>query len=191
MRLLRRNQYGSLSDEQLVDAYCQKANAAIIGELYIRYGHLVMGTCMKYMKNRFEAEDISMIVFEKLGERITRSTISQFKGWLYTVTRNECLMVLRKKGTVPLELKYDPSYEDQLPDKVLQEARIELLEAALRTLKEEQHTCVRLFYLERKSYEEIATQLNIDIKQVKSAIQNGKRNLKIQLEGRNEFTSNT
>jgi len=190
MRLLKRNNYSSLSDELLILEYRKKAHSSILGELYVRYGHLVMGTCMKYMKNRFNAEDISMHVFEKLGNRIQTNEIQHFKSWLFAVTRNECLMVLRKKGTVHLELTRDPVYEEPTGEKELQEIRLESLEAALEELKEEQRECIRLFYLERKSYEEIASQLSFDLNKVKSAIQNGKRNLKIQLEGRNEFKSN-
>lgn len=190
MRLFKRQQFKTSSDEELILQYRQDQHAGIVGELYVRYGHLVLGTCMKYLKNPHEAEDVCMHVFEHLGRKLLQNEIQQFKGWLYTVTRNECLMMLRKKGTVSLELTREPAQEDESIDKRLLEIQLSSLEEAIDQLKDEQRNCIRLFYLERKSYEEVAHALNLDLNKVKSAIQNGKRNLKIQLEGRNEFKSN-
>ena len=56
-----RKTYQSLSDAELVKMYKDKSSSAIIGELYTRYGHLVMGTSMKYLKNKANAEDLSLI----------------------------------------------------------------------------------------------------------------------------------
>lgn len=190
MHLFKRHSFKASSDEELILQYRQEQRAGILGELYVRYGHLVLGTCMKYMKNQHDAEDVCMHVFEQLGGKLLRSEIQQFKGWLYTVTRNECLMMLRKKGTVSLELTREPGQAEAETDKALLEVQLSALETAIEELKDEQRDCIRLFYLERKSYEQVATELSLDLNKVKSAIQNGKRNLKIQLEGRNEFKSN-
>jgi len=191
MLLGRRDTYKSHSDEQLLSAYKKKQSSKIIGELYVRYGHLVFGTAMKYTKNKVDAEDITMVIFEKLPKKITSHEIQSFKSWLYMVTKNECLMFFRKKGNITLELTRELESEDTLEQKKNEEIQINLLEDAIETLKEEQKTCIKLFYLEYKSYQEIAELLYMDLKKVKSAIQNGKRNLKINLEGRNEFKSIT
>jgi RNA polymerase sigma-70 factor (ECF subfamily) len=53
---------------------------------------------------------------------------------------------------------------------------------ALLKLNKEQQLCVTLFYLEKKSYQQIASQTGYSMMQVKSHIQNGKRNLKLLLE---------
>jgi RNA polymerase sigma-70 factor (ECF subfamily) len=191
MLLGRRDTYKSHSDEQLLSAYKIKQSSKIIGELYIRYGHLVFGTAMKYTKNKVDAEDITMVIFEKLPKKIISHEIQSFKSWLYMVTKNECLMLFRKKGNITMELKRELESEDTLEQKKNEEIQINLLEDAIETLKEEQKKCIKLFYLEYKSYHEIAELLYMDLKKVKSAIQNGKRNLKINLEGRNEFKSIT
>lgn len=96
MKLFRKT-YTSYSDEELILLFKQKEDKKIIGEIYIRYGHLVMGTCMKYLKNKQDAEDISMQIFEKMPRILVRHNIQYFKSWLYMVTKNECLMWLRKK----------------------------------------------------------------------------------------------
>lgn len=189
MLFRKRHNYHELDDEALLEAFKKTQHNEIIGEYYKRYGHLVMGTSMKYLKNQQDAEDLTMIIFEKLPQKLLNHNIQRFKSWLYMVTKNECLMKLRKKGTLTSELTRELEATDELAVAELKEVQLNLLEKAVEELKDEQRTCIRLFYLERKSYQEITELLALDIKKVKSAIQNGKRNLKIKLEGRNEFKS--
>lgn len=59
-----------------------------------------------------------------------------------------------------------------------------VLEKCIEHFAGEQKECIRLFYFDNKSYREIAATLKQDEKKVKSHLQNGKRNLKICLEGR-------
>ena len=59
-----------------------------------------------------------------------------------------------------------------------------MLEYCLEMLNADQQRCVRLFYLEQKCYKDIAEETGLDLGKVKSAIQNGKRNLKICMENR-------
>ncbi|MCH2230022.1 MAG: sigma-70 family RNA polymerase sigma factor [Crocinitomicaceae bacterium] len=187
----KRKTYRKLSDKDLISIYKDKPATNIIGEFYTRYGHLVMGVAMKYMQNKFDAEDLTMVVFEKLPQKIETNDIKTFKSWLYMVTKNECLMLLRKKGNRSTEITQEIESVEQLEEKKAKEIQIELLEDAIEILKAEQKECIKLFYLECKSYQEISVLLKRDIKKVKSAIQNGKRNLRINLEGRNEFKSIT
>ena len=185
----RRNTYRNSTDEELIAIFRKNGSSQVLGILYERYGHLVMGTCMKYLKNQMDSEDVVMKIFEELGQKLNRFEITYFKSWLYQLTRNECLMILRKKNyevsdelLMQLQEGYDHTVE--INEK---ETRILLLEDILKELKEEQRKCLELFYLQDKSYEQIAMLLSIDIKQVKSAIQNGKRNLKLKLEEHHEF----
>ncbi|MCJ8291212.1 MAG: sigma-70 family RNA polymerase sigma factor [Flavobacteriales bacterium] len=144
---------------------------------------------MKYLKNRADAEDMTMTLFEKLPHKLGNHTIERFKSWLYMVTKNECLMLLRKKGHVSSEITKELEAKDELHAVEAKEVQYELLEEAIKGLKEEQRKCIELFYIESKSYQEITSLLQLDTKKVKSAIQNGKRNLKLILENRNEFKS--
>ena len=182
-----RNKYRNLDDESLLLAYKKRQSSAIIGELYSRYVHLVFGVSMKFMKNKFDAEDITMSVFELLPTKIMNHEIQYFKAWLYMVTKNECLTHFRKKGAITTELTNTLQSEDNLEQKRYEDAQLNILETEIEKLKETQKICIQLFYLERQSYIEISSTLKLDIKQVKSAIQNGKRNLKIKLEERDEF----
>lgn len=191
MFLRKQHNYTYYTDEQLLFAYKEKQHKVIIAEYYKRYAHLVMGTSMKYLKNKQDAEDITMTIFEKLPKKLISHEIQYFKSWLYMVTKNECLMLLRKKGIATNEISRELEAADDTAYVEEKEIQLSLLEEAIGTLKEEQRRCIELFYLDRKSYQEITNMLQIDIKKVKSAIQNGKRNLKLKLEGRNEFRSIT
>ncbi|MEO1383805.1 MAG: sigma-70 family RNA polymerase sigma factor [Bacteroidota bacterium] len=62
------------------------------------------------------------------------------------------------------------------------ELQLQQMEQALTKLKLEQRVCVELFFLQKKSYQEVASETGYTLKQVKSYIQNGKRNLKIRME---------
>lgn len=188
MFTFNRKQYREKSDEELVTLFKDEENSLYLGILYERYGHLVMGTCMKYLKNVTEAEDVTMHIFEGLHYKLVKHEINFFKSWLYMVTKNECFMLLRKKGKeIPTSGTIDMAQEEGQDDILLKEQKLSLLEETIPFLKDEQRICIELFYLKELSYQQISDQLNMSLMQVKSAIQNGKRNLKLRLEERNEF----
>lgn len=189
----RKREPEKLSDEALVAAYKQSGDTHLVGVLFKRYMHLVLGVAMQYMKDMDEAQDITMMVFEKLMADLKTHQVHQFKPWLYMVAKNQCLMVLRRrKGKETVELPeyslendeeggMEIAHEGHLDDSEIREAQLTHLEEGLKTLNPEQQVCLELFYLQDKSYVEVAELTGYDLKQVKSYIQNGKRNLKIYL----------
>lgn len=174
-----------LTDEQLIQRYLQTGENTPVGELYNRYARLVFGVCLKYLKNKDESRDILFGVFEKLLSDLKKYEIRNFKSWLYSYTRNECLMFLRKNriNTVSTDVFEMPiKVYDEEPEETGREEVLTSLENMMETLTEEQKTCIKLFYIENKSYNDIATETGLSFNQVKSFIQNGKRNLRIKLE---------
>jgi RNA polymerase sigma-70 factor (ECF subfamily) len=182
------------SDEELSGRFSSSADLEILGELYTRYMPLVYGVCLKYLKNREESRDAVMAIFEKLITEIPKQKIDNFHSWLHVVTRNYCLMQLRSDKTHNEKLNewvLDPgnfmeeSYymhpiDTQEPDMEKK------LADCIETLKDDQKECIRQFYYENKCYNEISINLGIDEKKVKSHLQNGKRNLKLCIEEKNE-----
>lgn len=180
------------SDLELISLYKRNDNNQVIGELYKRYMSLVYGLCLKYLKDREVAKDMTMQVFEKLLSRLKTQEIKHFKSWLYVLSKNECLMLLRKEKTqghvlengeavmeIALTLHHDTEtsvLEDDLGK----------LESCIDKLNEEQQACIRFFYIEKKSYQEVVDLTGFDLKKVKSYIQNGRRNLKICVENLRE-----
>ena len=157
-----------------------------LGTLYERYMSLVYGVCLKYLKDQDDSKDAVMEVFESLPDKLKRHEIENFQSWLYVIVKNHCLMQLRKSkrsGQVPMEeISYklmETDSDEHHNDKELLEEELVILENGINHLPDQQKQCITLFYLEKKSYQEIADQTGYELKKVKSYIQNGKRNLRI------------
>lgn len=186
----QRKDLSTLSDIALIDQYKETGKSVHVGELYKRYTHLVFGVCMKYFKNTEEAKDATMGIFEKLMVDLKQHEVQNFKGWLWQVSRNYCLMILRKsKPKIESEdalKKIDGGLVESdkifhLNNSEVKEEQLTSLEEAIKHLKVEQRKCIELFYLEDKSYTEVAEKTGYSLKEVKSYIQNGKRNLQIKM----------
>ena len=181
----KRKNIKELDDRELIREYKSSRNNKYIGILFNRYGHLVFGVCLKYLKNTEDSKDAVSQIFEKLMNDLLRMEVKNFKSWIYMVSKNHCLMQLRKnkpgKEQDIQELENQISEDENLEKIELKDAQLDNLSEAIKELKEEQKQCVELFYLQEKSYDEVADITGYNLKQVKSYIQNGKRNLKIKL----------
>ena len=179
------NRYENISDNELLDRYYATNDQKWIGILLDRYTMLLLGVCMKYLKNEEEARDAVQQIFLKVLTEVSKYKIDYFKSWLYMVAKNHCLMKLRaSQGRQMKELK-EFAIEDQETDKtelLANENAYNLLEEAIDELSEEQKQCVTLFYLKKYSYQQITDVTGFTPMQVKSYIQNGKRNLRMLLE---------
>jgi RNA polymerase sigma-70 factor (ECF subfamily) len=102
------------------------------------------------------------------------------------VTKNHCLMKLRDKGKYPVELNEQAmSAADETDTRINaieKEYHLLSMEQALLLLNSEQQVCIKLFYLQKQTYQQISDSTGFSVMQVKSHIQNGKRNLKIQMQ---------
>jgi RNA polymerase sigma-70 factor (ECF subfamily) len=183
------------ADDELLTEFRSVGDLEVLGELYSRYIHLVYGVCLKYLKEREEAKDSVMQIFEKLIIEIPKHNIENFKGWLHVVTKNYCLMQLRSNKSEKEKFSEwinDPAVFMEtvtdlhpLDEDENSELMVKALEDCMDRLKEEQKKCIRQFYFENRCYNEISVNLGLDEKKVKSHLQNGKRNLKICLEEKN------
>lgn len=166
-----------------------------VGILYKRYSHLVLGLSLKYLKDKDEAKDAVMQIFEKLLADLLKHNIEYFKSWLYTFSKNHCLMIIRTRQSKlkkEIDLQVNADYFMETGDGLHhnkaeeKEQQYTALENAIDELNDDQKKCVTLFYLKEKSYTEIADMTGYTMNEVKSFIQNGKRNLKIKLEKTSE-----
>lgn len=182
------DKYNNCSDNELVNVFFETGDNRLIGILYQRYGHLALGLCLKYLKNRDEAQDAVIQIFTNLIKDLKKHKIDYFKSWLYVYSKNFCLMELRKRqSTLKKELELrenvhlfmDMTDPEHLKEK---ERQIVLMEQAIALLNTDQKKCIELFYLQNKSYTEITDITGYSANDVKSFIQNGKRNLKIKME---------
>ncbi|MFY9307641.1 MAG: sigma-70 family RNA polymerase sigma factor [Bacteroidia bacterium] len=174
-----------LSDAELVAHYKISDDKRAVGELYKRYTHLVLGMCIHYFKDKEHAKDAVLQIFEKLFTELKKREIENFRIWLSFVTRNYCISELRKQQTqLSRETLYKYEFQSQpvepLDEKaVQQEQQLEKLEKGLSALNPFQKKCIELFYFKNMSYNEIVELTGLSVNEVKSHIQNGKRNLKL------------
>jgi RNA polymerase sigma-70 factor (ECF subfamily) len=173
-----------ISDGELLERYYTDRNNHWLGIVLQRYTMLLLGVCMKYLKSEEEAKDAVQQIFLKAVTELGKYRVAYIKSWLYMVAKNHCLMKLRDKNRfIPVEDKPDlAANESDKKEKMEQEITLNMLETSLEELNPEQKTCVTLFYLKKKSYQEIVDSTGYSLLQVKSYIQNGKRNLKILVE---------
>lgn len=192
LKVIRRKEK-EVSDEELLARYLAGGDLEVLGTLYSRYMSLVYGVCLKYLRNRDDSRDAVIRIFEKIAGEHGKHRPENFRAWLYVVTKNFCLMELRSAASVKArheEWSADQEYFME-PETILhpidrdeRETDVALQEC-IEKLVQMQRVTIEMFYFGNKCYREIAVELKTDEKKVKSLLQNGKRNLKICLEGKN------
>ncbi len=183
------NLYNEYTDNQLLQKFTITKQNEWLSLLFQRYTLLVYGVCMKYLKDEQNAKDATQQVFEKCFMELHKYDVTYFKSWLYQITKNYCFMQLRNrpgKHNIDIDTVQDIAKEkneaEEKSEIELKNLTLEIMHQCINELTNEQKQCVAFFYLEKKSYQEIAESLNMNYLQVKSFIQNGKRNLKILIE---------
>ena len=191
MKFIKNTNKTNVQDDlALIARYQQSGDLEVLGVLYNRYMHLVFGVCFNYFKDEEQSKDAVMQIFEELVVKLKIHQVQNFKSWLHVLSRNHCLMALRKSAknpTVSLEdnfVENDDFVHLDIDD--AKERQLTVMEKCMETLPEEQRNSVDLFYLQEKCYKEVADITGYEMLKVKSYIQNGKRNLKICIEKNSE-----
>ena len=177
--------YSDLSDEDLLKNFFADQDNKWLGELLPRYTYMLLGVCMKYLNNEEDAKDCVQQIFLKVISELPKYKVTYFKSWIYMIAKNQCLMRLRGRKHIPVEIEENTlqagSFPEEKIDHLEKDQLLNNLEEALGQLSAEQRKCVHLFYNEKKSYAEVAELTGYTVQQVKSHLQNGKRKLKIAL----------
>ncbi len=184
--LLFKKRTDNRTDEELLAAYKRRPSEAILGLLFRRHSHKLYGLCLSYLKNQQDAEDAVMDCFAELPPKMLKYNIEDFESWLYLVVRNYCIRLLKERArlrTDGLDEICEEVFVESAPPNALydideEERRFEVLSDAIDQLKGGQRKCIILFYLENRSYQEITELTSFNLNEVKSHIQNGRRNLK-------------
>ena len=185
--MVKNDRYSHIDDYQLLSHFYSDRDNQWLGILLQRYTLVLFGVCMKYLKNEEEAKDSVQQIFLKTITELNKYKVEYFKSWLFMVAKNHCLMKIREKqGKKSADIRENLLVTESDPFSVNvhieKDRHLEMMNASLKELNQEQKQCVILFYLEKRSYQEIALQTGYSMMQVKSYIQNGKRNLKQALE---------
>jgi RNA polymerase sigma factor (sigma-70 family) len=182
--------YIHFSDEELLAKFYQQGDNQWLGALMERYTLLLYGLSIKYLEDREDAKDCVQQIFLKVIKEIPRHKVEFFRSWLYSVARSQCLTRLKERKRL---LKVITTGEDRdrpgpHPYEKMKEKEMEtvlsFIPEAIAALNESQRVTIRLFYMEKKTYQEIAEQTGYTLSEVKSSLQNGKRNLKMIMESK-------
>lgn len=190
----KRNNFPNMSDDELLKHYKLSQDKECVGELYKRYTGFTFSICYKYLNDSEKSREAVLEIFEELIDKLLLHEIKNFKSWLHTVARNHCLLSFRSKRYeaqfIDNYKKYQNDFMEQdkvlYPEYRLKEENINELEKCINQLKLEQRSCIELFYLQEKSYVETAQITGYTMKEVKTYLQNGKRNLKILMNKDND-----
>jgi len=180
-------------DHELVAAYQASSDLTVLSTLYQRYLDQLYGVCLKYLADPEAAKDAVMDIFEELAQKLLKHEVTYFRGWVYTLAKNHCLMKLRSSKRLPAT-SFDPenmqTAEDlHLNERMEKEDQLGRLSKCIETLAADQRAAVELFYLKNLCYKEIATITGLQWNKVRSHIQNGRRNLKICIEQQQKATA--
>lgn len=181
------DKYNHISEQELLRRFYQDRNKEWLGILLQRYTLLLLGVCMKYLKNEEAARDAVQQIFLKAITELEKYEVEFIKSWLYMIAKNHCLMQFRDKNRQLVELSEQMAETEDTDEKLSIKEKDQLLDwmhESIKNLNPEQQQCVTLFYLEKRSYQEVSELTGYSILQVKSSIQNGKRNLRLMIQRR-------
>lgn len=169
-----------LPDDDIIATVLQ-GNTKAYAMLVKRYQHLVYTLCMKLLKNNELAEEATQDAFVKAYHALADfSGGSKFSTWLYTITRNNCLSLLRrhKPEMVNGDVEdYETGTEETV--KLLEtRSKKELLQQSVSMLPEEEATVITLFYIQEQTIEEISTIMDISRGNVKVKLYRARKRLK-------------
>lgn len=180
------NKYKSKTDSELLKLSRTESKPGASSELFSRYSELIQGLCLKYLSVE-DSKDAVMDIYEMWTQKSKEHTITNIKSWFYVLTKNHCLGKIRKEkwqkekfnqmNIVYSEDFFHPSIKSD------NEEKFDKLGKCMELLSASQKLCIQDFYLAKKSYNEIAEERELSWNQIRSFIQNGRRNLKKCIEG--------
>lgn len=175
----------SLSDDQCLNK-AARGNERAFSELFNRYGDLVFGYCVKLLKDREQAEDISQEVWVKVIRNAEKyNSKGQFRAWLLQIARNACFSFFRKQKIRRAEDIEDYEVEDVDQQSILDLISIEedrdRVKECINELPENQRVALVIWMTEDKSYEDIAKDMEVSVSSIKSLLFRSRQNLKEML----------
>ena len=170
----------ALSDEEIIELYLQNQKVQYFNVLYDRYSRKVFGKCFSILKSEAKAEDASQEVFMKVLLNLSKfSGRSKFSSWLYSITYNFCIDMIRKEKKQVGDLVEDINQlgdvrDDTIDDAAIMETNVSRLKVVLDKLSAGDKAILLMKYLESFSIKEICEVLNKSESAVKMKIKRAK-----------------
>jgi len=172
--------FSKYSDSDLIARYLREQNSDYFTQLYRRYAGKVFAKCYSMLSDEGLARDATQEIFIKVLLNLARFTEqSSFSTWVYSITYNYCIDLIRKKKKMPLQFTEDVSRvstekEVDIPDSVLLEMKQERLEKVLDLLPEGDRAILMMKYIDDMSIKEIGDLLGKTESAIKMQIMRAK-----------------
>ena len=174
-----------LTDELLVELIVSSKDPLLFKVLYERYIFKVFNTCLSFLNNNQEAEDICQDIFLKLLDKIhTFKGASKFSTWLYSFTYNHCVNYFHRnkvkkfeKNTSNIEQICNEVIAQSSDEDLVQMIKLEKLNEALELIPFEDKQILILKYQEFKSVKDLMDLHNAEESAIKMRLKRAKEKL--------------
>lgn len=169
-----------LSDVELVRTYLVTQQQSYFSLLYRRYAGKVFGKCLTILKDEDIARDAMQDIFMKILLNMAGfNEKSQFSTWVYSITYNYCIDIVRKqkkeKTLFSEDIERAPDVaEDEIPDEYLLEMDGKQLREVLNELSAADSAILLMKYQDDMSIKEIADLLGKTESAIKMKIKRAK-----------------
>ena len=179
--MLASKKTSELTDSQLIALYLRDQNAAYFSQLYRRYAGKVFAKCYSMLSDEGLARDATQEIFIKVMLNLARfSEQSSFSTWIYSITYNFCIDLIRKRKKNPLLYtedvgKVSKESNVEVPDSILLEMKQERLEQVLERLPAGDKAILMMKYQDDLQIKEIAEVLQKTESAIKMQIMRAKQ----------------
>lgn len=160
---------------------CKKGDRKAQAQLYRKYAAVLFGICLKYSRNKTEAEDSLhdsfMTIYEKIGQYKSKGS---FEGWMKRITVNTVLQKYRKEEH--LNIVNENTEEEVTVDSSFSEIGLQTLLGYIRELPNKYRTTFNLYVLDGYTHKEIGELLGTTTGTSKSNLARARMLLKEKIE---------
>jgi RNA polymerase sigma factor (sigma-70 family) len=173
------------TDAELLQKYIDHHDSEAIEKLIEKHSSLVMSVCYQTLRNRHDAEDAFQQTFFVLANKAnTIKNQSSLSSWLYSVAQRESIQILRVKHREQIKPLSEASSMSNKQEPEIDFDELSILHEELKQIPEKYHAPLILCYLEHKTSQEAAYELNITVASVKASLETGRKLLKKRLRRR-------
>ena len=174
----------AVHDYKLVCSAVQEHDQKAYAELMQRYKDSIYFMLLKMVNNRDDADDLTIEAFGKAFKNLHQYTPDYaFSTWLFKIATNNCIDFIRRKRKMTFSI--DKGYENDEgqettfelksmtldpEEKLIKKQKAVLMHDIVEKLKPRYRRLVELRYFQERSYEEIATELQLPLGTVKAQL---------------------
>lgn len=175
--MFRSNAIRDRSETELVTELLARRDGRIFEELYRRSRRKIFGVCFNLLGEAAAAEDACHDAYIRAWEKLDSLRGSDFTAWVRRIAANRCYDELRRRRPDELDENHpEPATDHRIDRSVIARQELDRAIDVIASLEEHQRRVFLLRHIDHHSYEEISEATGFDAKQVKSYLQNARRN---------------